>query len=584
MGHLSPFETAPADYPNHLAERQPERLRLPSARWLLPLLVLLCLAPRVLMALRIPSICPDGVLYIEIARNLEAGQLQAAFHQMALNVYPVILLLLHRLGFDWEMAAVLWGVVISSLVVLPLWGWVRRQFDDRVALVACLLYAVHPKFIEWSPEAMRDQTFWLLFMLAIYWLWRAVTEVRYGWFLAAGGAIMLASLTRIEGLFLLIPLTLWTFWRWWGLGHVSPLPLGEGTMRLRLPKGEGTMRRKLLFGAMLCVAIFPLALVLVNVLWLCGHSGWTTIRLDVLALAQLWLRSLAGHAAEISSDDSLDRPMTAGRMIWVFIPTMARGLGPVFALLMFGGIWGWRRVWARRDHQALFCTAAIIMCGIWVQLWFDKTICPRYALPIVLMASPFAALGLFGFTARLIRAAQWARSHFRGGEAGSHGNILSAERIGLAPWGVLAILAAVSLADAMTGNAKYFETRRTAADLGRLLRREYPRPFRLVGPIGLAPIVGYYAHSGSCLVLGQDAGDALILGAVSQNNADVVLLRPWKQLTRQRCASLVERMKPAGLQRVRFDLPISPHCEFYVLARTSRLDLVQKPPPGNRKK
>ena len=80
---------------------------------------------------------------------------------------------------DWELAAAVWGVTISSLVVLPLWGWARRQFDDRVALVACLLYAVHPKMIEWSPEAMRDPTFWFLFMLAIYWLWRAITEVRY---------------------------------------------------------------------------------------------------------------------------------------------------------------------------------------------------------------------------------------------------------------------------------------------------------------------------------------------------------------------------------------------------------------------
>ena len=132
-------------------------------------------------------------------RNLEAGHLRAAFRQMALNVYPVILLLLHRLGLDWELAAMLWGVVVSSLVVLPLWGWVRRQFDDRVALVACLLYAVHPKFIEWSPEAMRDQTFWLLFMLAIYWLWRAVTEVRYGWFIAAGGAITLGVVDPHRG-------------------------------------------------------------------------------------------------------------------------------------------------------------------------------------------------------------------------------------------------------------------------------------------------------------------------------------------------------------------------------------------------
>ena len=32
-------------------------------------------------------------------------------------------------------------------------------------------------------------------------------------------------------------------------------------------------------------------------------------------------------------------------------------------------------------------------------------------------------------------------------------------------------------------------------------------------------------------MIGQDASDAVILGAVSQIKADVVLLRPWKQLT-----------------------------------------------------
>ena len=315
-----------------------------------------------------------------------------------------------------------------------------------------------------------------------------MTEVRYGWFLAAGAAIMLASLTRIEGLFLPIPLALWTFWRWLGLR---------------------TMRRKLLFGAVLCVAVFPLALLLVNLFWLCGHSGWTTIRLDVLARAQLWLRSLLGHAADISSEDSLDRPMTVGRMIWVFIPTMTRGLGPAFALLMFGGMWGWRRVWARRDQQALFCTAVVIMCGIWVQLWFDKTICPRYALPIVLMASPFAALGLLGFTTRLIRVAQWTQSYFRSAESHSPNNVLHAARTGALPWAVLAVVAAISLTDAMTSNVRYFEARRTAVVFGRWLGREYPQSFRLAGPPVLAAIAAHYAHNGSYLVLGQDASDAL---------------------------------------------------------------------------
>ena len=213
MGHLLPFQPLSADYPNHLIAAEPEQLRLPPARWLLLLLVLLCLVPRAVVALRTPSICIDGAVYVNSAQALEAGNFHVALMEGAINLYPVILMLLHRLGLEWEVAAALWGVTISSLVVLPLWGWVRRQFDDRVALVACLLYVVHPKFIIESPEVMRDPTFWFLFTLAIYCMWRAVTEVRYGYFIATGAAITLASLTRVEGLFLLILLAMWTFWR-----------------------------------------------------------------------------------------------------------------------------------------------------------------------------------------------------------------------------------------------------------------------------------------------------------------------------------------------------------------------------------
>ncbi len=76
--------------------------------------------------------------------------------------------MLHRAGLPWETAAKWYGVVLASLAVLPLFGWVRRQFDDVVAVVACLLYAVHPKLIEWSPEAVREPSFWFFFLLALY--------------------------------------------------------------------------------------------------------------------------------------------------------------------------------------------------------------------------------------------------------------------------------------------------------------------------------------------------------------------------------------------------------------------------------
>ena len=528
MEHLNSFP--PADYPNHLATPQAERRPLPSARWLLLILVVLCLAPRAMMALRIPAICPDGVLYIQRAQAIEAGDLRTAFCD-SLNLYPVILALLHRVGIGWELAAALWGVTISSLVVLPLWGWLRRQFDDRVALVACLLYAVHAKMIEWSPEIMRDPTFWLLFTLAIYCLWRAVTEVHHGYFLATGAAITLASLTRVEGLFLLIPLMLWTFYRW---------------LALR------TGRRKLLVGAVLCVMVFPLLLLLVNVAWLYGRSGWTTIYLSPLARVRPWLEFVLGRNV---SDGGDNPPLHFGRMIWVFFPTMTRGLGQVFALLMFAGIWGWRRVWIRRDHQALFVTTVVVMCGIWVQLWYDRTICPRYALPIVLMASPFAALGMLALAARLVRMARWLQWESRGQKA-----VVAA---------AAAVVAAISLTDAMVSSTKYFEARRMAGDLGYWVRREFSSPPMLVGPMDITPIASYYARGTPYQTFRWEASDASILSLVERSKAGVVLLRPSKQLKQQRCVALIDRLQAAGLKPIqRSALPAT--CDdIYVLVRAN---------------
>jgi 4-amino-4-deoxy-L-arabinose transferase-like glycosyltransferase len=545
MGLFAAFQPPPGEYANHLTVPQPERLQLPPARWLLLILVLLCLIPRAVMAMRIPSVCPDGVLYIHLAQAIEAGDWRSGFRDMNLNIYPLILTVLHRLGLDWELAAGLWGVMVSSLVVLPLWGWVRRQFDDRVALVACLLYAVNPKFIEWSPEVMRDPTFWLLFMLAIYWLWRAITEVHYGYFIAAGAAIILASLTRIEGLFLLIPLTLWIFWR---------------SVALR------AHRKKLLLGAVLCVALFPALLAAGNLGWMFGHSDCTVLRLSPLARVQPWLASILGHAPADAAADATEKPFGFARMIWIFIPTMTRGLSPVFALLMFGGILGWRRVWSRRDHQPLFCTAVVIMCAIWVQLWYDRNICPRYALPIVLMASPFAALGLLGLISRLLRVAGW----LRWGVRPRQGVVAS----------VAATVAVISLYGAMASNEKYFETRQMAADLGCWVRNEYPAPPVIVGPVGITPIISFYAQNAPYRPFRWEAADESILAMIHQSRASVVLLQPAKELTEERCAALASRLKDVGLEPVdRNALPAS--CDgLSVLVRAGQTPrLAREPAP-----
>jgi hypothetical protein len=516
MSLLLPFQPAAADYPNHLASPGPERLGVAPARWTLALLLALCLIPRAVIALRTPCIVGDGVVYVNAARAIEAHDARGALWEGGINIYPAILAAFHRLGVDWETAAALWGVTAATLIVLPLWGWVRRQFDDRVALVACLLYIVHPRLIVESPEVMRDPTFWLFFMLAIYWLWRAVTEVRLGWFLAAGVAITLASLTRVEGLFLLTPLALWTFWRWRALAE---------------------RRWKLLAGAALCVLAFPLLLLLINVIWLHGHSQWTMMRVSPLARVRPWIEFMLGYGAVAQDGAAADKSQLLGQMIWRFFPTFTRGLSPVFALLMFGGIWGWFRVWSRRDHQPLFYVAVLVLGGAWIQIWAETylhNINTRYALPIVLMAAPLAALGLLALAARVLRFIE------------NRGWPAAVQRAGLAL--VAAVVLVPSVLDVAHNNVSQTRARRTMVAVGRWASQMSSAPPTIVGPWDILANVGYYAGGGPCFKYRYDESDEAILDLVARNKADLVLLRPSRQMPSERCESLAARIATMGFK------------------------------------
>ena len=72
---------------------------------------------------------------------------------------------------------------MATLAVLPIYGWIRRQFNPVLAILGGALYALHPAMVHDSPLIVRDPTFWLLFALGLYSSWRAVAEMRKRWFL-----------------------------------------------------------------------------------------------------------------------------------------------------------------------------------------------------------------------------------------------------------------------------------------------------------------------------------------------------------------------------------------------------------------
>lgn len=449
-------------YPNRLAAAEPERPKLsPALPWVAVLLAA-CLILRAVMATRAEAICPDGAIYIQQARALEQGDWTSGFQTMGINIYPVILLGLHKLGLDWELAGKLWGVAMASLVVLPLFGWVRRQFDDRVAALACLLYAFNPKAIEWSPDLIREPTFWFLFALSLYLMWRAVTEVRLWLFAAAGMTTVLATLTRFEAVFLIYPIILWS------------------AMRFRALEQQ---RGQVVAGMLLAVSIAPLLLVALNITLLANHGRWEMFGLAPLERVEQCLRAVVDYVSGSGSGGTWERAIAPGAvtlgpaaLTWAFLDVMQRGLSPLYGLLMFGGVaYGWK-VWSRADQRPMFCIGLSVAGGILVHLWYTGQTSSRYPLSIVILGTPYAALGLYVL-------GRWLVRRF---EQGTPVPQLQAAGVTLA----LGVLALVGTADALTHS---YQVRADRAAVGRWIREQYGPESFIMGSLDLASQIAYYS-------------------------------------------------------------------------------------------
>lgn len=482
----SPARDFPDGLAGGFAPAPPRRYALLAA------LLLICLIPRVWMAWRWDLLWSDAVIYLHLSEALEKGDFDTAFCALGLNTFPVILMWLRRTGLDWTTAGHWWSVLMATLTVLPLFGWIRRQFDEQVALGACLLYAIHPKLLAYTPLIIRDPTYWFLFALTLYLTWRAVTEMRWWLFPAAGVALTLAAYTRAEGWLLLVPLLLWVWWR--------------------LPAVAGS-RARLILGTTACLAVIPLLVVLVNITWLRGHSRWEIgTRVGNFRAAWSWLLSsadalltrpaVAGESlsARATREDNerapewspaADRPnpgdsahhgvtseklsaLVLGRKVFVrFLKSLTCGYG----LLLAVGLWRWRHVVFRRDQRALLLHNVLLLCGISMYYTLHKGIDIRYCLPIVIAVLPYTALGL-------LQMVEWLAAPAR------HAAASLPRRRTLAMAGLLAGIAMIGLPDAVLSARPVMLQQ---AELGRWILEHGGPGQTIVGPDSCLRLLEYHS-------------------------------------------------------------------------------------------
>lgn len=483
------------DFPGPLSSNvAPEAL--PSRGAVLAVLILICLIPRVWMAWRYDVVCPDAAIYLETAEALGRGDSAMLLDRFGANVYPVILTLLGRTGLAPRAAGQWWSVWMATLAVLPLFGWVRRQFDDQIATMACVLYALHPNLVFCSPLIVRDATFWFLFNLTIYLAWRAVIEIRTRLFLAAGVALSLAIHTRSEGWLLVAPLAVWTAWR-------VAVVVGR--------------RVQAAAGALVCLAVVPISIVLVNVTLLHDHPRWEIAR--TAHVRQMgWLINSPDKPAATPAPMGWTRDGPIGPSGFVLarkvVVRFVKSYTYVFGLLTLVGLLGWWRVFFRRDQAAQSLITVLLVAAVSVK--YHKggaTDAQRYFLPVVLLGLPYAALGFF-------RVAGWITGLAQRCFAGSLEGRL------VLKYGLLLTIAA-----ACTFQVCLMEPiAASQADLGKWIRRNLGPNSRITGSMRRFDLVIYYAQ-GRMVKYGapRERPAGAILETMEGKKPDVVLLwDDWK--------------------------------------------------------
>lgn len=393
--------------------------QLPPCKKILLLLFLATLLLQAIAALQRHYINPDGVTYLYIANLLAEGHLQAGLSGFGVNTFIYMLTFFQWLGFDPLYSGIWWNAIMSSLAVLPLFGWVRRMFDTRLAIIASLLYGFHPIVLSIGSSLMRGPMFWLFFNLVIYCSWRAITEIRLRWFLLAGCSLTLAIHTRSEAWFLVIPILLWALGRFWFASRY---------------------RIQLIFGILLLFAIIPGSIATLNFTILKACPQWGIFRpshaRQLNTLCKKTKEQIKEFAPQTNTENNKSAtPTTTNKtdarsakamspktpktksttkkqtnepkpVPSYAIPALRRTLLRViksytylYGVFVLIGLCIWRG-----KHRFALNSMFLVAIPLFVLVWYQSCsydVSPRYFLSIVMISLPIIALGLLWTTRKI---------------------------------------------------------------------------------------------------------------------------------------------------------------------------------------
>jgi 4-amino-4-deoxy-L-arabinose transferase-like glycosyltransferase len=170
---------------------------------------------RLARSFQIERIEKDGIMYILIADDIAKNGFDNAF---AINprLPPLHILLIAlgiKLGLAQEATGILISVLSGALMVFPIFFIARNLFRSFLpCILSALLIAVYPNLARLGGEVLRDPLFQFFSFFAIWMIMQGLKSGKLVFHIFAGISVALATLTRSEGVEVMLAYFLFCAW------------------------------------------------------------------------------------------------------------------------------------------------------------------------------------------------------------------------------------------------------------------------------------------------------------------------------------------------------------------------------------
>lgn len=149
----------------------------------------------------------DGPVYIHQARALYYGLWGSIGNCSAvdyLSLYSILIAVTYPITGNWVHAAMGVNLIFGTLMIIPLYLFLRRFIDEKSSFVTAFIFAMLPVLVIQSVNIIRDPSFWFFSILGLYLLVYGDEKRKYLFLILSSVSFLVATATRIEGIIFLI--------------------------------------------------------------------------------------------------------------------------------------------------------------------------------------------------------------------------------------------------------------------------------------------------------------------------------------------------------------------------------------------